>query len=135
MDMPGVDMPGMDMGAPHGQGGAPIVVTINPEARVSAELNSPAPATTKCGAPIRLQVKILNQGGITAPLRAHLVDAPAGVAIALDGAPLSGQPEDWRTIRVISKRKSDTDLTIAFSLTNGAGDLADRDRVHWLLRC
>lgn len=125
----------MDMGAPHGQGGAPIVVTINPEARVSAELNSPTPATTKCGAPIRLQVKILNQGGITAPLRAHLVDAPAGVTIALDGAPLSGQPEDWRTIRVISKRKSDTDLTIAFSLTNGAGDLADRDRVHWLLRC
>ena len=134
-DMSGHDMPGMNMGPARDDSGAQIIVTVNPEARVSAVLTSPQPAAAVCGAPVDLSVKVLNQAGITAPLKARLVDPPAGVAMTLEGAPLSGRPQDRLTLQLVSRRREATDLTIAFSFTGDAGDLADRDRVHLLLRC
>jgi hypothetical protein len=134
-NMPGHNMPGMNMGPASDGSGAQIIVTVNPEARVSADLTSPQPAIAVCGAPLHLSVKVLNQAGITAPLRARLVDPPAGVAMTSEGAPLSGRPEDWLMLQLVSRRREATDLTIAFSFTGDVGDLADRDRVHLLLRC
>jgi hypothetical protein len=112
-----------------------IAVTVNPEARVSAVLGDARPRQVKCGNPLPLDVRVFNQGGITAPLNVRLVGAPEYVSIHLEGPSLSGQPEENRTLHVILLRPGATDITIAFSITGDDGDLADRDRVHVLVRC
>ena len=115
--------------------GSQIVVTINPEARVNAVIGDALPRPNRCNTPMPLAVKVFNQGGITAPLRAHLVDAPQYITIHMDGSPLSGQPEEKRLLHVILSRPEATDITIAFSVAGDEGDLVDRDRVHVLVRC
>jgi hypothetical protein len=116
-------------------GGGQIVVTINPEARVSAVMGNALPQPGRCDAPMPLEIKVYNQGGITAPLRARLVNAPHYVAIHMDGPPLSGQPEEVRPLHVVLSRPEAVDITIAFSVAGDNGDLLDRDRVHLLVRC
>src|SRR5262245_28654681 len=70
---------------------AHIVVTINPEARVSAVLGAPLPAPPVCGTAMELRLKIVNQGFVTAPLRASIVgDGARLVELHMDGAKLSG---------------------------------------------
>lgn len=125
----------MQMEGIEGAGGAQIFVTINPEARVSAVLGNAPPRPAACGAAITLRVKIINQGGITARLRTRLIDPPNGVMLHDESKPLTGRPDEQRMLHVMSDRKEATDLTIAFSLFDDSGDLADRDRVHMLFRC
>jgi hypothetical protein len=115
--------------------GNQIIVTVNPEARVNAVLGDPPPRPDKCGTPLPLKLRVVNQGGITAPLHVRLIGAPNYVAIHLDGPRLSGLSEEKRVLRVILLRPGATDITIAFSITGDNGDLVDRDRVHLLVRC
>jgi hypothetical protein len=54
----------------------PIVVTINPEARVSVALAGPMPQAHP-GTPVDLPVKVVNLGFVTATLEAELVGRPS----------------------------------------------------------
>src|SRR5688500_13764425 len=68
---------------------AHIVVTINPEARVSAVVGAPLPVPPTCGSAMTLTVKVINQGFVTAPLRAAIAgNEGAQVALHLDEAKL-----------------------------------------------
>jgi len=115
---------------------AQIVVTINPEARVSAVLGASLPSPSACGDATELKVKIINQGKITAPLRARLVDGGARIgALHMNAEKLSGQPEDSRLLHLMKLGPGPVDMTVAFSIDNNIGDLGGRDRVHLLVRC
>jgi hypothetical protein len=113
----------------------PIKISINPEARVSVALGGALPSPAPCGKEANLSVKIVNQGFVTARLEAELVEVPAGVMLDLDSRPLTGVPEEFRTLRITLTRPGPTDLTIAFKAYNGTPDLGGRDRVHFLMRC
>lgn len=124
----------------HGSDSPPaqghIVVTINPEARVSAVLGKPLPPAPLCGSGMDLDVQVLNNGFVTAPLRAEaLGDERLKVALQIDKDKLSGEPEDLRTLHLLPMRPDPVDVTIAFSIDDTIGDLVGRDRVHLLLRC
>lgn len=129
------DMPAMQMGSKSASDDAQVVVTINPEVRVSAALGKVLAPMAACGTPVALRVKVINQAGATAPLLMRLVDAPPGVSLSWESIALSGHPDDKRILHITSHRRGATDLTLAFSLTGAPGDMADRDRVHVLLRC
>jgi hypothetical protein len=129
------EMPDMRMREPGHAGKPAIILTINPEARVSAVLGEhPLPALD-CQQVVTLQMKIVNQGAVTAPLHARLIDAPIGVSLDRGTLHLTGNAAEEALLHVISHRTTDTDLTIAFSFTDNSGDLAGRDGVHFLLRC
>jgi hypothetical protein len=115
---------------------AQVVVTINPEARVSAVIAAPLSTPAPCGSATRLEIKVINQGFVTAPLRAAIVgDGARHVALRMDNTKLSGGPEDSRTLQLIPRGPDPVDVTIAFSVDDDIGDLGGRDRVHFLVRC
>jgi hypothetical protein len=114
---------------------AHIVVTINPEARVSAVRRHSVPRSA-CGSPAPLRVHIVNQGFVTAPLKARLVgDGPRHVALDFEDHRLTGRPEEARQMRLTSIGSNPADVTIAFSISEETGDLGGRDRVHLLVAC
>jgi hypothetical protein len=115
--------------------GCPIVVTINPEGRVSAMIMGALPPTVACGVPVELTVAVINQGFSTGKLEARLVGNPAAAA-TLDFHPdaLKGAPLEKRSMKITLTGAAPTDLTIAFSLRNESPDLGGRDRIHMLLR-
>jgi hypothetical protein len=115
---------------------AQIVVTINPEARVSAVMAAALPPPVSCTEPTALKVKIVNQGQISAPLQARLIsDGGQVAAIHMDKARLSGSREEERALHILPGSNAPVDLTIAFSLDGNIGDLGGRDRVHFIFRC
>jgi hypothetical protein len=114
----------------------PIVLTINPEARVSVVMAGALPPAVPCGSALDLNVKVVNQGFVTASLEAALVgNAPAGVTLHLDPEPLKGIPEESRILRVTLTHRGQTDLTVAFRAHNEIPDLDGRDRIHFLVEC
>jgi len=127
------DLPAADVAAATE---AMIVVTVNPEARVSAELAGVWPPRIACGKPVELPLKILNQAFLTSRLEVRLVgQSPAGVALELDRTPLSGAPEEMRTLRITVPTAKTVDVTVAFRAPAEIPDLGGRDRVHFVLRC
>jgi hypothetical protein len=116
-------------------GDAPILVTINPEGRVSVALVGALPPPAPIGTPIGISVAVMNHGYSTGRLEARLVGSPAAPA-TLDFAPepLTGAPLEKRTLHVTLAGAAPADLTIAFSLRNESPDLGGRDRIHMLLR-
>jgi hypothetical protein len=113
----------------------PIKITINPEARVSVALAGALPSPASCGTAANLSVRIVNQGFVTARLETELAGVAAGVTLDFEPRPLTGVPEELRTLRITLTRPGVTDLTIAFKAHNGTPDLGGRDRVHFLMRC
>lgn len=116
-------------------GDAPILVTINPEGRVSVAIVGALPPPAPYGTPIEFTVAVMNMGFSTGRLAARLVGSPQAPA-ALDFAPeaLRGLPQERRTLRVTLTGAAPTDLTIAFSLRNESPDLGGRDQIHMLIR-
>lgn len=115
---------------------APIVITINPETRVSVTRGGNVPPPAACGRPIELPVKIVNHGFLTAPLEATLVDnIPPGVSIEFAPQPLSGAVDEMRSLQVTVSKPELVDITISFRPKNDIPDLGGRDRIHLLLRC
>jgi hypothetical protein len=115
---------------------APIKITINPEARISAVLAGALPRPVSCGTPVDLQVRIVNQGFVTSRLEAKFVgDAPTGVSLEFHPMPLQGVREEFRNLRITLTKPDPTDLTIAFRAHNETPDLGGRDRVHFLMHC
>jgi hypothetical protein len=91
--------------------GAPITVTINPEARVSVVMSGAFPTPVACGMITRLPVKIVNQGFLT------------------------GLPEEWRELRITLTKASRVDVTVAFGARHVNPDLGGRDCVHLFMQC
>lgn len=113
-----------------------IVVTINPEARVSVTGHGLTYRSLPCHKPIDLPVKIINLGFVTAPLRVRLVDSVPGVSSAtLLGNGLTGVREEHRVLRLSVEGTGFVDVTIAFSAQHDIEDLDGRSRVHLLLEC
>lgn len=129
-----------DHGQKHAQAivaNADIVVTINPEIRVSAVLAAPVPALLrKCGNSAEFKVRVVNQGFTTARLRAAVVgEGKDRVTLHMDATKLSGKPEDLRLLHLTPFSAGATDVTIAFTIDNNFGDPGGGDQVHLLLRC
>lgn len=115
--------------------GAHITVTINPEARVSAVSNIPAPRVP-CGEPAPLTVSVINEGFVTSPLQASVVGSGAGhVVLVFETSRLKGTARENREMKLRTIGSNPADVTIAFSISQEIGDLGGRDRVHLLVRC
>lgn len=112
-----------------------IVVTINPEGRVSAVLAADLPRPGSLPSSLELAVRVINQGFSTGRLLAVLVgDPPAGATLDFNGAHLKGVPQEMRMLRITLAHPSPTDLTISFRLANEMPDFGGRDLVHLLIR-
>ena len=115
---------------------APIMITINPEARVRVALGGALPQPVSCGTAANLAVRIVNQSFTTSRLEAQFVgDVPEGVSLDFRPAPLKGVREESRNLRITLTNPDPTDLTVAFKAHNGLPDLGGRDRVHFVMRC
>jgi hypothetical protein len=115
---------------------APIMITINPEARVSVALAGALPQPVSCGKAADLAVRIVNQSFATFRLEAQFADdVPAGVSLDFRPAPLKGVREEFRNLRITLTNPDPTDLTVAFKAHNELPDLGGRDRVHFVMRC
>jgi hypothetical protein len=111
-----------------------IVVTINPEGRVSVVTRGELPASVAHGVPFAIGMEIINQGYITGRLEASLAgNPPAGTSLGLDDSPLKGAPHETRTLQVTLARAGSADLTIVFKLRSEVPDLGGLDRIHMLV--
>lgn len=118
------------------QNKTPIIITINPEARVSAALGGALPEPVSCGTAADLTIRVLNQSFATFRLEAQFVDdVPAGVSLDFRPAPLKGVREEFRNLRITLTNPDATDLTVAFKAHNVPPDLGGRNRVHFVMRC
>lgn len=116
--------------------GAPIRITINPEARVSVMMAGELPPPAPCGTAVDLPVSVLNHGFVTAQLEAHWVgDAPPGARLEFRSAPLSGAPQERHSLKIYLAHPGPTDLAIAFKARDDVPDLGGRNRVHFLMSC
>jgi hypothetical protein len=121
---------------PRRAGGAPIMVTINPESRVLAMVAGPLPAAAPCAAGIAAPIEIVNQGFVTAPLEARLAgQRPPDAMLALDRTPLTGVREERRLLRIKLATPGQTDLTIVFGTRNEIPDSGGHDTIHFIAEC
>jgi len=113
-----------------------IIITINPEARISVALSGSLPQPPSCGTPSVLFIEIINHGFLTSRLEAELIGSvPAGTVLNFHPDPLTGAHRELRTLRLTLTSPVPTDLTLAFRSHNNAADLGGRDRIHLLMRC
>ena len=113
-----------------------IRIVINPETRISVSRVGELPSTVACGKPLILPVEIINQGFVTAPLEASVVDgASQDISLEFPTQPLTGRDEERRILRVTLRKPGASDITVAFRARRGFPDLGGRDRIHLLLRC
>lgn len=114
---------------------ARIVITINPEGRVSVATKGELPASARQGVPLAIGMEIINLGYMTGQLEAVLTgNAPAGASVGIEHASLKGTQKEQRTLMITLAHVGTSDLTIAFRLRNESPDLGGRDRIHFLLR-
>jgi hypothetical protein len=115
---------------------ASILITINPEARVSVKWTGASPAPVLCGTAADLRVRVINQGFVTGTLEAELAGSvPEGVALEFHPEPLHGVAEEYRMLRVTLAKPGLADISVAFRMHHLSADIGGRDRVHFLLRC
>jgi hypothetical protein len=116
-----------------------VVVSINPEARVKAARGE-GPAVLRQGRPVPLLVKVVNEAGVTARLRAHSPQAVAAggfLEVKVHGDPplsanLSGRPVEYALLLVTSTQAGRREATLAFDAGQGTQDLGFRGEVPTL---
>jgi hypothetical protein len=112
-----------------------IVVTINPEARVSAVRIGRSLRLTNIETSILVPVLIINKGRVTAPLRAILLRPERDlVDVSMVSQALSGAPNEKRELEIRLAVSGPLDVAIAFEISPEGGDLAGRDRIHVYVR-
>jgi hypothetical protein len=115
---------------------APIKIAVNPEVRVSVSRGGELPPPVSCGEALEVPVSIVNQGFLTAPLEATLVDSvPEGASVLFSPEPLTGMREERRTLRITLTKPGLVDITVAFRAKRDISDLGGRDRIHLLVEC
>ncbi len=119
----------------HGPGPAPSVlrVTINPEARVSAERGTEPAPEPPCGAPTPISIEIDNQSGGRAPLVATALTPD--FEVVAQPAPLTGRRSERRTVALRLLGAPPVDVALGFDVGPGTSDLAWRSETHLLLSC
>jgi hypothetical protein len=86
--------------------------------------------------PVDLLVRIVNDGFLTAPLEATLVDSiPGGTVVELSDKPLTGLREETRVLRLTVSVRTTADFTIAFRTRHNVSDLGGRDRILFVALC
>jgi hypothetical protein len=113
-----------------------LVVSINPESRVKAERGTAA-AQLRRGATTLLVVKVLNDGGVTAPLRVSGpgIDAGGWLDAGFAGKTrLSGGPVDYLFLRLTPREAGRREATFRFDVGQGTQDLGFRAEVPVLFR-
>lgn len=116
----------------HGPEGATLVVTINPEARVSVARAGPLPPPRPCGQPIEVAVDIENE----ALLRAPLAVASSMPAVQVEALPLlTGAARERRILRLRLHAAAPVDADFAFDVGPGTQDVGWRSATHLLLTC
>lgn len=117
-------------------GGESINVVINPEARIRVVLVAPLPLPVPCGTTLAVPIRIINQGYVTGRLEAEPIgEVLEDDVVDFEDKPLTGDPEEVRTMRVTLVNAGQTDLTIAFRIPNGIPDLGGRNRINFLVSC
>lgn len=121
---------------PNSSRSAQIEVVINPETLISVYRSGGTPPVATCGSATEFRVKIVNQGFLTAPLVAGIVE-PVSQGIRLDfpSEPLKGTREEQRILRIVLTQAGPVDVTIAFRADHGLANLGGRDRIHFVLHC
>jgi hypothetical protein len=108
-----------------------VVVSINPESRVKAE-RGPAAAELRRGAANVVVVKVLNDGGVTAPL------AVSGPGIGGGGwleaqfatkSKLRGEKVEYLFLRLTPREAGKREATFRFDVGQGTQDLGFRAEV------
>jgi len=113
-----------------------IKVVINPEARVGATLTGATGTTQACGTDIPIPVEIINQAGVTARLKAELVEnVPSNVRLEFRPQLLHGLHEEMRVLHIVLNSPGLVDLTIAFRAQYASPDADGDNRVHFLMQC
>lgn len=116
--------------APAPAADAAIVVTVNPEARVSAKRGA-GPLLVQCGGAFPLSVTILNEGRYRTALAVRADGATVSPAATLL---VGGAKQTWTPlIRLASPRE--TLVTFTFDAGPATADLAGRATVDVLVRC
>lgn len=114
----------------------PIVITINPEARVSVTGGGALYRSQLCERPVELPVSIVNTGSVTTLLQARLVGStPEGSSVTFLGGKLNGARQEQRMLRLTLRGSGFVEVTIAFRAKDDLADLDGRDRIHLLLEC
>jgi len=112
-----------------------LALVVNPEARVYATVEQFAVHGTTIGAPVELDVAVINSGFVTAAIQVDLVGPVDGsIEIEGDRSALTGAPQERRTLRLIPHAEGWIDVTLVFAFPGEPADLGGRDRVHLLVR-
>jgi hypothetical protein len=113
-----------------------LVVSINAESRVKAERGTAA-AELRLNAPTVVVVKVINEGGVTAPLAvAGPGIGPAGwVDARFSGRTrLTGGPIDYLLLELKPREGGRREATFRFDVGQGTQDLGFRAEVPVLFR-
>ena len=113
-----------------------LVVSINPESRVKAE-RGPAAAVLRRGVPTVVVVKVLNDGGVTAPLRVSGpgIDAGGWLDVRFEGKTrLTGGPVEYLFLRLTPRETGRREATFRFDVGQGTQDLGFRAEAPVLFR-
>jgi hypothetical protein len=113
-----------------------LVVSINAESRVKAE-RGPAGAELRLNAPTLFVVKVVNEGGVTAPLAVTGPGlGPVGwVDARFSGRRrLSGGPVDYLLLELKPREGGRREATFRFDVGQGTQDLGFRAEVPVLFR-
>jgi hypothetical protein len=116
---------------------APIDVTINPEARVSARRTVAKMPKLVCGLPASLLIRIVNEALVTSALRARLPDAAMSSMVSIQPIQprLAGASLEYRVLKLSLMHRGDTDITLTFDAGPGTEDLGNRATLSLLTRC
>jgi hypothetical protein len=110
------------------------VVSINPEARVKVA-RGPAAADLAAGRPTTFLVKLVNEGGVRAPLRVGSPQAVSGGFLTIEtAATLSGTPAEYAVLRLTSREAGKREATLHFDVGQGSQDLGFRAELPVLFR-
>lgn len=111
-----------------------LVVSINPEARVSVEPTNAALAPQRCDRPIEIGIDVFNDSFTRAPLRAAALSSAFEI-LAQPTPALSGEPRERRTMTIHLNRPSPVEVGLAFDVGPGTQDIGWRGATALLVHC
>jgi hypothetical protein len=112
---------------------APILVTINPEARVTAEATAAPVPRAAVGEWVETPVAILNEGFVTGDLTIEATP-PAGLELDLPSTLLTGEHLQFAAFRYRLVGSNPVDVSLRFWALGALGGLADKNTLSLLLR-
>ena len=112
---------------------APLAVTINPEARVTASRTSAPLGEATPGEWHTIDVTVVNEGFVTGPLAVE-ADPVRGVQLDLPVHELTGEQRQDAAIRIRLDAPTDVDVTLTFRALAALGGLANHSTVNFLVR-